>query len=291
MELSISLGYLQKVRGQETPRSLETAAALCKREGFSYVDFTPEFKTHDWLEKAHAAREILDRTGITVEQTHAPFNRYGSHDPKLFPTYYKRVFEASRILGAKYVVVHADEYRTVDRYDPKEIEDFAYDYLAPHVDFAAKHGMVVAIENVFEDDCELCPQIDGRSRFTARIDELKGLIERFNTPSVACCWDFGHASCAFGTDKMLDALKEVGKYLRCTHVHDNYYGTDLHLMPFLGDIDWESHLEYMRKIGYNGKLSFEFVYGRFPDALLPVWLDSVYATGRYMLDIFENKNK
>ena len=289
MELSMSLNYLQKTRRADETRALESAAEMCRNAGFRYVDYTPEFMAEDWETQAYRAREILDRAGIAVEQTHVPINRYGAYDPEAFPVYYRRVFEASKIVGAKYVVVHADEYRTTDRYDVDEIMDFTYDYLSPYVDFAAKNDMVVAVENVFEDNIRSCPQIGGKSRFTSRIDELKGIIERFNTKSVKCCWDFGHAKCAFGNDDMLDAFKEVGQYLCCTHVHDNYYGKDLHLMPFLGEIDWESHLAYMREIGYGGKLSFEFVYGRFPEKLLPVWLNSVYAVGEYMIGLFENR--
>lgn len=287
MELSMSLGYLRKMRGTNELRDFEKAVELCRNAGFRHVDYSPDYKRDDWEERAHIDREILDRAGISVEQTHAPFNRYRQYDDSVFPTYYRRLFEASKIVGAKYVVVHADEYRTVDRYDEQEIQNFAYDYLAPYVDYAAKNGMVVAIENVFEDNARHCPQIDGKSRFTSRIGELKGIIERFNTPSVACCWDFGHAKCAFGNENMLDAFRRIGKYLCCTHVHDNYYGHDLHLMPFLGEIDWEAHLAYMKEIGYAGKLSFEFVYGRFPEALLPVWLDSVRAVGEYMLKVFD----
>ena len=43
----------------------------------------------------------------------------------------------------------------------------------------------------------------------------------------------------------------------------------------------------MHGVGYKGKLSFEFVYGRFPEKLLPVWLDSVRAVGKYMIGLFE----
>jgi len=291
MELSMSLNYLQKMRKTEEVRSLASAAEMCRNAGFRHVDYTPEYMNDDWEACAYRAREALDRTGIAVEQTHAPFNRYGNYDPEMFFEYYRRLFEASKIVGAKYVVVHADEYRTVDRYDAEEIIDFTYDYLAPYVDYAAKNNLVVAVENVFEDNIRRCPQIDGKSRFTSRIEELKGIIERFNTPHVGCCWDFGHAKCAFGNDDMLNAMKEVGRYICCTHVHDNYYGKDLHVMPFLGEIDWESHMACMREIGYQGKLSFEFVYGRLPEKLLPMWLDSVHKVGQYMIGLFEGREE
>ena len=60
-------------------------------------------------------------------------------------------------------------------------------------------------------------------------------------------------------------------------------------MPLLGDVDWESHMAALKKMGYQGKLSFEFVDGRLPDPLLPVWLSSVRAVGEYLIGLFEGK--
>jgi len=287
MELGMSLDYLLKQRGTEGKRDFEEAVRLCAEAGFRYVDYSPDYKAADWAEKAMREKEILDRAGLIVEQTHAPFNRYGQHPEELFWTYYRNLFEASKIMGAKYVVVHADEYRTVDHYDEKEAEDFAYDFLAPHVDYAKKNGMIVAIENVFEDSIRRCPQFGGKSRFASRIHELKGLIERFNDPSVRCCWDFGHAACAFGTEGMLEPMKEIGKYLVCTHVHDNYYERDLHLVPFLGNVNWEAHMKCLKEIGYQGKFSFELVYGCCPDALMGGWLKHVHDVGEYLIGLYD----
>ena len=283
MELSFSLNYLEKVRGSKMRRDFSEMVALCRDAGFRYVDYTPDFQAPDFAEKAYRDREILDAAGIAVEQTHAPMNRYRTYPDERFGEYYKNAFEASKIVGAKYVVVHGDEYRVTDRYDEREIQDFAYDFLAPYVDYAKKNGMAVAIENLFEDHC--FPEVNGRSRFTSTAGELKGLIERFNDPSVGCCWDFGHAACAFGTDKMLSALMEMGSCICCTHVHDNYYGKDLHVSPFLGDIDWESHMKHLKTIGYKGKFSFELVYGSYPDALIGKWLKHIYEVGEYLVSL------
>jgi len=154
------------------------------------------------------------------------------------------------------------------------------------VDYARANGMTVAVETVFEDCIRRCPQFDGKSRFTSRLHELQGLIERFNDDAVRCCWDFGHAACAYGTSGMTGALKQMGKYVVCTHVHDNYFGKDLHVAPFLGNIDWEEQMTALRAVGYTGTLSFEFAYGNLPDALLPMWLKGVYQTGEYMVGLY-----
>jgi sugar phosphate isomerase/epimerase len=290
MEQAFSLDYLLKQRGTKEQRDIADAIRLCREAGFCHVDYSPNFTSDDWESRAHRDRALLDAAGISVEQTHAPFNRYLQYDPAKFPEYRRRLFEASKIVGAKYVVIHADEYRTTDHYDLDEILQFSYDDLAPYAEYTEKNGMILAIENVFEDGNRRCPPIDGKSRFTSRIEELKAIIERFASPAVACCWDFGHAKCQFGNDSMLDAMKQVGNHIVCTHVHDNYYGKDLHLMPFLGEIDWESHLSYMKEIGYKGKLSFEMVYGSIPDKLLPMWLRSVHEVGNYMCDLYETGN-
>ena len=287
MELSMELGYLRRMYGTDRQRPIEQIAALGRGAGFRYADYTPEFETENWEAQARHDREVLDAAGIAVVQTHAPFNRYGKFPDDKLKDYYWNVFRGSKLLGAKYVVVHADEYRTVDHYDEKEIEDFAYDFLAPYVAYARANEMTVAIETVFEDRIRRCPQFDGKSRFTSRLHELQGLIERFNDDAVRCCWDFGHAACAYGLDGMTDALKQMGKYVVCTHVHDNYAGKDLHVAPFLGNIDWEAQMGALRTIGYTGTLSMEFAYGNLPDVLLPMWLKGVYETGKYMVGLYE----
>ena len=47
--------------------------------------------------------------------------------------------------------------------------------------------------------------------------------------------------------------------------------------------------ESLKEIGYQGKLSFEFAYGSLPEELLPIWLNMVYATGEYMLSVYNSK--
>lgn len=287
MELSICANYVMQNSDFIPVRKLSDVAGQLKNAGFDYVDYSPDFLSEDWREKAYRDREVLDKTAITVEQTHAPFNRYCRYEDELFPVYCKRLFEASKIVGAKYVVVHADEYRVRGKYDEKEILDYTCKYLEPYVEYASKNGLVIAIENVFEDHSTRWPMVDGKSRFTSRIEELLAVIEYFNNSSVACCWDFGHAKCSFGKEKMADALRQVGRHVVCTHVHDNYYDKDLHVIPFEGDTNWEENMKALKDIEYKGKFSFEFAYGGIPDVLLPFWLKYIHETGTYLTDMYD----
>ena len=250
------------------------------------MDYSPICHGDAWEADVCREREILERAGLAVEQTHAPFNRYGFYSAEEFPERFRRLFVASRILGAKAVVVHADEYRPIGRYDVREALTFTYEFLAPYVEYAAKHDLIVAVENLCEDFYPAYPQIDGKSRFTSRLEELLGVIERFHSPAVGCCWDFGHANLAFGREGMGAALAQALPYVCCTHVHDNYQGRDLHLPPFFGEIDWARQMALLKQGGYAGKLSFEMVYGVFPETLLPMWLQNLCATGEALKAMF-----
>lgn len=282
MELSITPDYLRKKDGGET-RTLEEICAILRGGGFRHADYMPDYTRPDWADAARRDRETLDRAGIAVEQSHAPFNRYQTFASREeFTEMFRRSFVCAQIMGAKFAVVHADEYHPEGRWEMEEILRFTYDYLAPAADYCRAHGMVMAVENVFEDNSWRHPAVDGKSRFTSRVEEQLAIIERFNDPCVRACWDFGHACCACGPDGMTDALRRIGKYVVCTHVHDNSRRADQHLIPFMGEIDWRSQMRALEETGYPGLLSFEFVYGRVPDALLGPWMKLVSDTGRLL---------
>ena len=287
MELSINLGYIRGGRAAKTKRTLETAARLCREGGIRYVNYISNFETEDWEEQAHRDREILDNAGIIVEQSHAPYNRYGVYESNdRFIEMLRRSFICAHILGSKNVVVHADEYHVTDRWDVKEIIECTYDYLSPAAEYCAKNGMNLAIENVFEDGSKRHPPFDGKSRFCSRLDEHIGIIERFASPNVRACWDFGHASCAYGKETMTEALRTIGKYLVCTHVHDNNKRSDQHLMPYMGEINWYEQMTCLKEVGYKGLLSYEFVYGDIQDEHISTWMKLLNEVGEKLIGMY-----
>ena len=120
--------------------------------------------------------------------------------------------------------MHADEYRPAGRYDVREALAFTYDFLAPYVEYAAKHDLIVAVENLCEDFYPAYPQIDGKSRFTSRLEELLSVIERFHSPPWAAAGTLGMpAWLSAGKTWARRSLRRC-PYVRCTHVHDNYQG-------------------------------------------------------------------
>ncbi len=278
MEIAVNTGYFRKIYGSDEKRSDIECAKLCKKGGFSVVDCSPGFLTQkNWHEQAKQLSYDLKKENIRVEQSHAPFNRYNREPDDVFKEKLRRSFIAAAELGAKNIVIHADEYVCEDGgYDSEKACRFAYEYFAPFVELAEKIGIGVAVENLFEDRGG-----QTRSRCTSTVSEILRIIELFNTKTVTCCWDFGHAAVSF-KENMLNELKKIGKYVTCTHVHDNYIHEDTHLPIFLGKIDWSAHINYLKEIGYKGVFTYEFVYGSLPECVIEDFLKFQYNAAKFI---------
>ena len=151
---------------------------------------------------------------------------------------------------------------------------------------AKKHGVKIAMETLFEDRA---PK-GKRARFTSYVNELDDIVSKFGDPIVGICWDFGHARVSHG-DEQFEEMRKVGDKIIATHVHDNHWSADMHLLPFEGDTDWNEGMKTLKEIGYNGALTFEMVYGCVPDELIPDYAAWCRKVGEYLISIFENRKQ
>lgn len=282
MKLSICANYLQKT--ELSDKSAINMFRLCKEAGFEVVDYSPGGDT--WEQQVRSLNNASEKYGLPIEQSHAPFNRYSKLPLDVYKAKLDIAFEAAIRMHNKQIVVHGDDYRVPvgGGYDADKALAEMYELWAPYVDKASKHGLAVAFETVFEDNRSKDAPPD---RFTSRLEELVGLIDRFDNPYAVCCWDTGHARLAFKREGMPDAMRVLGDRITCTHVHDNYYNRDLHLIPFYGDIDWRAQMASFKEIGYKGNLTFEFVYGKLPDSMVENFLRTAAQSGRLLLDMFD----
>lgn len=233
----------------------------CKSLGFESLDFSLSMR--DWENRSHALREAMDQKGYTIHQTHAPFRRNNGGfkgDEETYKKCLENSIEYTAILGAKYCVVHAEEYYPTieDPFDAKKAHDILYDLYAPFVELAKARGVGIAFESLFEDRAIYG---EPRTRYSSKVEEIISLIESYNDECVSCCWDFGHSQLSYG-DGHFEAFKQAFKYISCTHVHDNWAGMDLHTLPTFGNVDWSSFMRYMRENSYKGNLSLEIGRGK-----------------------------
>ena len=285
-DISFGAEYLHHIRKSEQKRPSGECIRMCREAGFRFVDILPNMLSDSWEAERDEMREAAQKYGVTIHQGHMPMNRYTRNPADEFRKIKLRAVEAAADLGIQHLVVHADEYVVPESgFNPDEALKFTYEDLAPVVELAKKCGVGIAVENVFEDGFGAVVS-GGRSRYTSEIDELLAVIEKFNDPIVSCCWDFGHGHVQFG-ENSLEMLRKVGKYLSSTHVHDSCFNHDTHLPIYFGNIDWEKAVEILREVNYQGKFTYEFVYGRIPDALLPMYLKTAYQTAAYLIGVKE----
>lgn len=266
MEYAINIRFFSKVIGAKK------AAEFVAKAGFTQLDYTAPVRLENWETVFKEDIEAFKEYGLTVHQTHLPFNRYGTYKNE-HKKYIDIVVDTAEQLGAKYFVAHGDEFDFENMKFSKEAAlDYNYNLFLPYVERAKRNGYKLAFETVFEDW--------DRRRFTSDADELYNLINSYNSDAAVCCWDFGHANVSFGP-KAPSVIERFGPLIQCTHLHDNT-GVDAHQIPLSGDIDWKKTINAFKKIGYNGILSVEYAHGTWPEHLTEAFIDLTYKTAEYL---------
>lgn len=270
MEYGININFFSKVLG------VKKAAAFIAKAGFTQLDYTPALWMDSWKESLHEAMDIFADNGLTVHQTHAPFNRYKNYGA-IHQLCLDRCAEATEILGAKFMVAHGDEFDFDNlEFSPEAALEYNHNLFLPYVTRAEQGGYKVAFETVFEEM--------KKRRFSSQADELMDLIQSFHSDSAVCCWDFGHSNVAFKKEAP-QLIKQFGSLIQCTHMHDNA-GNDSHQMPLTGDINWSETIGAMKQIGYDGVLSIEYAHGSLPETLAENFINLSFQAARYVWETF-----
>lgn len=247
-------------------RKLEDESLAMKRfadAGFTALDYSPDihdgpdsiYLTNNWENHVVSVRKAADEAGITFSQTHAPLIYYTDSEDELARKIEitKRMFRASEILGAPYMVIHP-------RMFPDGINgEHAEEYLSLNVEFykdllsdAEKTGVSIALENMLGWD----PKVRRRCHTTfSRIEEILECKRRLNSEFVTVCLDTGHSNIHRESPAL--AARKLGSDLKCLHVHDNWGVDDNHLACGFGNIDWDAFMEALKEINYQGCFSSE----------------------------------
>jgi len=99
---------------------------------------------------------------------------------------------------------------------------------------------------------------------------LEAIRDAFSrSPAYGFCIDTGHELCYNGGN---DMIGKYGDKLIATHLNDNLGFTgaevpwhdDSHLFPFDGIADWKGIAQRLKKVGYNGILTFELTIANKP---------------------------
>ena len=234
--------------------------------GFDAVDFMlndlvfddSEMQQANTVEYCKMIKDAATKSGLTVEQTHAPFQFKNWDDEAhfesvIFPRIV-RSLEMSALLGAKISVVHPLHHRVYKGHE-EEIFQLNMNFYKRLIPYCKEFGVKVGIENMWQRD----PKRKSIVMDTCNTaEELARYIDTLDSEYMVACLDLGHVGLAIRDDEAQDVIRALGHdRLKALHVHDNNYQTDGHLLPYFGKMNWVEITSALADIRYDGSLTYE----------------------------------
>ena len=212
---------------------LAPAVAACRREGLG-IEVTgfayPRQLDHDLGERIVAHAEAL--SGLEAVASHGPFvDLYPtSSDPRIVTVCRERheaALEASIAVGASIYVAHLNSLPQIRNRSYREtFADRSADFWVPLAEQAARHGVTIVLENLWEPGPEL----------------QRAVVERAAHPALKASFDNGHAL-VFSPVPSSDWVATLGADLAHCHLHDNDGTYDHHWPVGRGKEDWPALLD------------------------------------------------
>lgn len=257
---------------------------LCAEAGYKELDFCfvdqifgkTEFLGPDWRNYVASFREQAEALGISFVQSHGPIYSFCSGRNGQTEEWLRRSLEGSRMLGARWMVMHPDTLVTGGGLDPRTMELNA-DFFRRLSDEAGRYGVGIAIEGMWGKTREGVP------RFAIEAAELRELIDRVDAENVGACWDAEH-----GSIEKLDqaaAIRLLGSRLKALHISDQTAADNIHILPYMGFTDWDEVLSALAETGYDNPFSFEIQHYLLylPMELVPSAIRLSREVGEYMI--------
>ncbi len=151
-------------------------------------------------------------------------------------TAYRQAVDVMGVLGGGILVTHHIQIPEPDTSLHAAKREAFLDNLHTVAQYAAPQEVSFALENTSR----------GYTREPTRLVEL---MDELGDPNVGICIDVGHRNIV---GDPVEALQIAGKHLITLHLHDNRGEQDEHLLPGLGNIDWNGVVQALDEIAYSG---------------------------------------
>jgi len=223
------------------------AIPMIRQAGFQVVALgaNPRHSGYATEEGRAVIRKLMMDNGLTINSVHAPC----PEGDQLFSLDEARRLESIRLckitvdaaaeLDSKIVVIHLIQPYDIPHDDARNrMIVRGRDSVALLAEHAAAKGIRVAMENGWRQDYD---------------DVLAQFLAEFKHGSVGFCYDSGHENIHGNCFKILE---QFGHRLLTVHLHDNT-GSDSHVLPYEGNIDWDRFRKIFHGLGYPGDLLLE----------------------------------
>ena len=279
-------------RGFEEHISYIESIRRCHAAGFRVLDFNACALSHrqttlhlpDWKQQADAIRNEAEKLGMVFSQSHPPYRpgREGTfptqEEEDFFRAMSLRSIEISAMLGVKWAVLHPVTAAAEGGYNLEKNLAINRETFSGEIELGGKLGVGLAFEN-------MCDPLQ-RRRLRPAASEIEALMDYFNLPHVGLCWDVGHGyrMCP----DQVPSIMRLGNRIKALHIDDNIGQTDLHQLPFMGDIPWEDVMHALYASGCKADLIYEVRINRnMPDALKDITARYSYQVGEYLLSLYK----
>ena len=206
-------------------------------------------------------RKYADERGVTIRQTHGRLVGFAMSPAgdDVFIRSAEIDFIVSRVLGAKYCVVHTPAITWVGPdHSDEEMFDIGVRLFTSILPYAKREGIKIAAETHGDSGKY------GKMEFFGYVENLIELIERVRAASDAgdylcVCVDTGHTNMTvrYGCPSVGDVIRRLGSLVEVLHLHDNNGIKDQHKIPMTGTIAWADVMSALKEIDFGGWYNLE----------------------------------
>ena len=207
---------------------------------------------YDWKKLANELGNVADYAGVKYVVAHAPclnvFNKESETVHKSYVLAIRNSIEMCHILGIQRIVVHTG---FCDSFTFREFYKNNKQFYSEFFDLMEKYNITVMTENW---DTVSFPFSTGK--------ELREFVEYINHPLLGVCWDTAHGNINVKAREMgqYKNIIDIGDKIKGVHISDNFGDTHHHTWPFAGIINFDSIMQGLLDVGYDGYFTFEASY-------------------------------
>ena len=160
----------------------------------------------------------------------------------------RRSIEICNILGIKRIVVHAC---TNDTFTNEKFYEYNKMFYKEFFDLMEKYNIIVMTENW-----------DNNATYFSTGKEIRDFLDYIDHPLLCACWDTAHGN----IDKIARNIGQyrnivnIGDKLKGLHISDNFGDVHHHTWPFAGIINFDSVMQGLIDVEYDGYFTFEASY-------------------------------
>ena len=252
------------------PRAMERLVRL----GYTDVEIVPHHLAEESLQPPtvrNARKKLVEirnqaaDLGINLQHVHGPYSGAdlvadGERARKHNVAVWKKWIDLCQVLDARVLIIHpGGRQDSCPTRDLTCIREKNLESISQLVRHAGRGSLRIAVENVVSRSMR---QPNAIYLYGTRMSDLKDILATLKSDRLGICLDTGHAD----IEKMdvAAAVKEAGRDLIATHLHENNGVDDLHMFPFslrapFSRMDWRAIFRAFKEIGYPYPLIGECV--------------------------------